>query len=96
MAALSWSTPFDDPIPLPDGREILTLEDAARYILTLGDREAKSEPWKVAGEALIMAAEDRGPVMHARIGMLRAINHGKPRPAPQARKKAVKAYRLIP
>jgi hypothetical protein len=26
-------------------------------------------------EALIMAAEDRGPLMHAQIGMLRALNH---------------------
>jgi hypothetical protein len=27
-----------------------------------------------ATEALIMAAEDRGPLMHARIGVLRALN----------------------
>jgi hypothetical protein len=30
--------------------------------------------WQAAAEALIMAAEDRGPVMHARVGMLRALN----------------------
>jgi hypothetical protein len=29
---------------------------------------------QVTVEALIMAAEDRGPLMHARIGMLRALN----------------------
>ena len=27
-----------------------------------------------------MAAEDRGPLMHARIGMLKALNNGKPEP----------------
>jgi hypothetical protein len=27
-------------------------------------------------EALIMAAEGRGPLLHARVGMLRAMNHG--------------------
>jgi hypothetical protein len=30
--------------------------------------------WQAATEALIMAAEGRGPLMHARIGMLRALN----------------------
>ena len=31
-----------------------------------------------ATAALIMAAERRGPLMHAHIGMLRALNFGKP------------------
>ena len=26
-----------------------------------------------------MAAEERGPLLHARVGMLRALNHGKER-----------------
>jgi len=30
-------------------------------------------------EALIMAAEGRGPLLHARVGMLRAMNHGRER-----------------
>jgi hypothetical protein len=30
-------------------------------------------------EALIMAADNRGPLLHARVGMLRAMNHGKER-----------------
>ena len=29
---LPWSTSFEDPIPLPDGRRLLTLRDAASYI----------------------------------------------------------------
>jgi hypothetical protein len=32
--------------------------------------------WQAAVEALIMAAEGRGPLLHARVGMLRAMNHG--------------------
>ena len=36
--------------------------------LTIGGK------WQAAGEAVIMAAEDRGPLMHARIGTLRALN----------------------
>jgi hypothetical protein len=33
---------------------------------------------KAAAEAVIMAAEDRGPLMHADVGMKRALNAGKP------------------
>ena len=66
-----WSRPFEDPIILPDGR---TLRDAADYITSLPKAEQNLEPWQTAVEALIKAAEDRGPVMHSRIGMLRALN----------------------
>ena len=31
MAPKGWKHPFDDPIPLPSGRELVTLEDAASY-----------------------------------------------------------------
>jgi hypothetical protein len=50
--------------------------------------------WQAATEALIMAAEDRGPLLHARVGMLRALNHEKAVPAP-ARHKRAKAYQII-
>lgn len=42
-----------------------------------------------------MAAEDRGPLMHARIGMLRALNLGNPQPQLARRKKRVKSYTII-
>jgi hypothetical protein len=34
--------------------------------------------WQAATEALIMAAEGRGPLMHARIGVIRALNRNVP------------------
>ena len=52
----------------------MTLRDAADYIMKLSKAEQNLEAWQTAVEALIMAAEDRGPLMHARIGMLRALN----------------------
>ena len=52
----------------------MTLQDAANYIMKLPKAEQKLEVWQTATEALIMAAEGRGPLMHARIGMLRALN----------------------
>jgi hypothetical protein len=70
-----WRRRFEDPIPLPlVGRMLFTLEDAATYIMKLSKAERDLPEWQAAGEALIMAAERRGPLMHARIGMLRALN----------------------
>jgi hypothetical protein len=56
---MPWSCPFEDPIPLPRGREILTLQDAANYIIRLSKAEQNATEWQAATEALIMAAEGR-------------------------------------
>jgi hypothetical protein len=42
-----------------------------------------------------MAAEGRLPVMFAHIALLKALNAGKPKPAPAPRKKAAKKYRML-
>jgi hypothetical protein len=73
-----WSRPFEDPILLPDGRSLLTLKNAADYIMKLPKAEQKHEKWQTAIEVLIMAAEGRGPLMHARIGVMQAFAAGKP------------------
>jgi hypothetical protein len=36
--------------------------------------------WQAAIEALLMAAEDRGPLMHAHVGMMLALHGAKPIP----------------
>jgi hypothetical protein len=69
-----WKRSFDDPIPLPRGRQLVTLEDAGNYITKLPKAEQDLEEWQTAIEALIMATEDRGPLTHARIGVMRALN----------------------
>ena len=56
------------------GRELLTPRDAADYIMKLQKAAQDLDEWQTATEALLMAAEDLGPLMHARIGMLRALN----------------------
>ena len=55
-----WKRPFDDPIPLPRGRQLVTLKDAANYIQKLPKAE--------------LVVELNGPTMMARIGMMRALN----------------------
>ena len=65
---------FDDPIPLPRGRQIVTLEDAGKFITRLPNAEHEAAEWQAAMEALILVAESGGPTMFARIGAMRALN----------------------
>jgi hypothetical protein len=69
-----WSRRFDDPIPLPGGRQLLTPKNAADYIMRLPKAEQALPEWQTAIGCLIGAAERRDFLMHARIGMLRALN----------------------
>ena len=39
MPEKGWQRRFDDPIPLPDGGELVTLEDAGNYITKLPKAE---------------------------------------------------------
>jgi hypothetical protein len=72
---MPWSTPFDEPIALRGGRKLVTLQQAADYIITLPEDMQKLERWQIAVENLINAAETGGGwLMFARIGMMRALN----------------------
>lgn len=75
---MTWSRAFDDPIPFPSGKPLRTLREAASYIQALPKPEQHSPRWQAAVQCLIMAAEDRGPSLHARIAMLRALNGAEP------------------
>jgi hypothetical protein len=61
--------------PAARGRQLVTLEDAARYIQKLPKAEQQIEEWQTAVEVLILVAESNGgPTMMARIGIMRALN----------------------
>ncbi len=66
-----WKRPFDDPIPLPGGRKLVTLQDAG--ITKLPKAEHEAAEWQAAMEALILVATSGGPTMFARIGLMRAL-----------------------
>jgi hypothetical protein len=68
LASLSWSTPFSDPIELPNGRKLVTLKDAATYITGPALLE-----WQTAIEVLMLCSRGGDPMM-AKIGMLRALH----------------------
>jgi hypothetical protein len=69
-----WSRPFEEPIPLPNGRQLVTLKDAGTYITKLPKAEHMAAEWQAAMEALILVATLGGPTMFARIGIMRALN----------------------
>jgi hypothetical protein len=72
---MPWSAPFDEPIRLPGGRRLTTLQDAADYIMKLPENVQHQEPWQIAVENLINAAETGGGwMMFARIAVMRALN----------------------
>jgi hypothetical protein len=50
----SWKRPFNDPIPLPRGGPLITLEDAGNYITRLPKAVHEAAEWQAAMEALIL------------------------------------------
>ena len=74
VANRGWKRQFDEPIPLPRGRRLVTLEDAGKYITKLPKAEHEAAEWQAAMEALILVATSGGPTMFARIGIMRALN----------------------
>jgi hypothetical protein len=59
---------------VPKGKPLATLRDAATYITKLPKAEQNHEAWQTAIACLIGAAEGRDFMLHARVGMLRALN----------------------
>ena len=90
---MSWDQQFFDPVELPGGRKLITLRDAAQYITKLPKAEHDAKEWQDAMQALLLVAENDGPTMFARIGMMRALHRHEPKAAP--RRKRAKAYRIV-
>lgn len=98
--ATGWSRPFEQVIKLPDGGELVTLQDAARHIQRLPAEIHDRPEWQLAIATLINAAEGLDFVMHARIAVLRGLNGQAPgatmQQPPDPRRKAAKRYTIIP
>jgi hypothetical protein len=67
--AKGWSSPFDEPIPLPDGGELRTLLDAGRYVDALPRSMHEREEWQAVMEVLLSAVEGREPVRLAQVAL---------------------------
>jgi hypothetical protein len=68
-----WSRKFEQPIPLPDGRNLASLRDAADYIIDLPPETVRLPDWQLAMEALSQVTE-RSPTILARRAFLKALN----------------------
>jgi hypothetical protein len=71
---MRWKTRLDEPIWLGTGEALHTLRDAADHITALPRQVAELEHWQDAISCLIAAAEGKGPIMMARISLLRALS----------------------
>lgn len=67
------NTKFIPAIPLPDGSELTTLEDAAKHIQNLPAKQFKTAHWQFAGYEVVAAIEGRSTEMFARIAFMRAL-----------------------
>jgi hypothetical protein len=70
---MSWDVAFDEPIDLPNGKKAINLRQAAQYVMGLPKAEADHPKWQTAMHVLMEAAENRGPISFARLGMVQAI-----------------------
>jgi hypothetical protein len=61
MPERGWKRQFEDPIPLPRGGQLATLQDAATYVMKLPKAGQNHAAWQAAVEALSAAKviEDR-------------------------------------
>ena len=91
---MAWFQRFVDPIILPDGRELLTLRDAAECITALPKAEHDAADWQVAMETLLLVAERNGPEMLARIAVMKALNRHGAKETPEPRRKSAKVFRI--
>lgn len=72
---MSWSDRFDEPIELPDGRKLRTLKEAIAWLAKEIPKSEHTMPKVQAAARMVTeAAENNGPMIFARMGMLRAIN----------------------
>src|SRR5260370_34743880 len=69
-----WKRRFEEPISLPGGRLLVTLQDAGKYMTKLPKADHEAQEWLAAMEALILVGTLGGPTMMARIGFMRALN----------------------
>ena len=74
---MSWSARFDEPIPLPDGRELRTLLDAGRYVDALPRSMHEREEWQMVMEVLLSAVEGREPVRLAQVALTLVLQESK-------------------
>ena len=57
---MSWDQRFHDPIIAAGRKPLVTLRDAAHYIMKLLKAEQQATPWQTAAEVLMLIGEHGG------------------------------------
>jgi hypothetical protein len=76
-----WSRKFEDPVLPPDGRQLVTLEDAGTYITKLPKAEHTAPEWQGGNGSPDFECDDWGPYAGVQPGA-----RGDPLGKAQARK----------
>jgi hypothetical protein len=71
------------------------LARCGEHITPLPGSLSSFEHWRTAIARPIAAGEKHGTVLMARIAVVQALQAGKPRPAPEPRKRHAKEYRIV-
>jgi hypothetical protein len=72
--ATNWNRQFDEPIPRPGGGKLVTLKDAIAWLAKeIPQSEHLMKEVQAAAHCVTEAAENGGPMMFARMGMMQAI-----------------------
>jgi hypothetical protein len=70
-----WKRKFDEPIELPDGRKLRTLQEAIAWLAKEIPKSEHTTPKVQAAARMVTeAAENGGPIIFARMGVMQAIN----------------------
>jgi hypothetical protein len=88
---VSWDQRFFDPIMVPGRKPLVTLRDAAQYIIELPKAERELPQWEIAIEWLMLVGEHGGDPMVPRIAMMKALQRHEPKAAPES----AKTYKTI-
>jgi hypothetical protein len=103
---VGWGREFDEPIVLPDGRQLVRLHDAATYITTLPKKEAAEPEWQAANRGADARGEAKRPDdvradwLHAGAeprprSRVQYFTEGSPLGAEKAQEGPMKSYLLI-
>jgi hypothetical protein len=92
---MPWFRRFYDPIVLPDGRELLTLRDAAEYITHCRKPSMMPPTGRSRWKRCCWSPSATGPEMLARIAVMRALKRDNPKASAAPRKKSAKVFRKV-
>ena len=92
---MPWEQQFFDPIELPGRKLLITLRDAANYIMRLPKAKQNAPEWHAVAEVLMLIGEYGGDPMMAHTGMMRALHRRDPKAPPAPRQKRAQAYRIF-